>query len=165
MHTFIFLFLFFILLVPSLASAWSGKVVSVHDGDTISVESADGKRHRVRIYGVDAPELKQPFGPEAKAMTERVVMGKTIEVIPTQEHKSYKREVAGIVMLDALVVLQDVLVSTGLAWVDDRFCKLQVCDLWRMHQQDAKGAVPPRGLWANDDPLAPWQWRRAKKSR
>ena len=139
------------LLSPHAALAWRGTVVSVHDGDSIIVESPTGKRVRIRIYGVDCPELRQPYGPEAKAMTERVVLGQEVDVIPAQKAKSYRREVAGIVMLDALVVLQDVLVSTGLAWVDDRYCKLPICDLWRLHQRDAKEADPPRGLWEDGE--------------
>ena len=158
----LFLFSFFLFL-PASVLAWSGQVVAVHDGDTITVQDEDGKKHKVRIYGVDTPELNQPYGKAAKAMTERVVLGKTVQIIPTQERKSYKRQVGGIVMLDALVVLQDVLVSTGLAWVDDRYCKLQVCDFWRMHQRDAKEAHPPRGLWSEEGSVPPWQWRRLKK--
>lgn len=143
-----------------MALAWSGTVVDVHDGDTITVKDTRGKRHKVRIYGVDTPELKQSYGPEARAMTARLVMGKVVEIIPAQKGKSYKREVAGIVMLDALVVVQDVLVSTGLGWVDDRYCKLPVCDLWRMHQADARDADPPRGLWMEKEAVPPWEWRR-----
>lgn len=154
-------FCLFLLCVPVHVFAWSGTVVSVHDGDTITVKDAQGKRHKVRIYGVDAPEQGQDYGTEARDMTARMVMGKSVEVIPAQKGKSYKHEVAGIVMLNALVV-QDVLVSTGLAWVDDRYCKLQICDLWRMHQADAKRAEPPRGLWADEGATPPWKWRRKK---
>lgn len=155
------LFCLLLLSVPAHVFAWSGTVVSVHDGDTITVEDAQGKRHKIRIYGVDSPELAQNHGAEARDMTARMVMGKVVQVIPAQKGKSYKREVAGIVMLNAMVV-QDVLVSTGLAWVDDRYCKLQICDLWRMHQADARGAEPPRGLWADEEPIPPWKWRRKK---
>ena len=55
---------------------------------------------------------------------------------------------AGVVLLDDMIVLQDALISAGLAWVDDRFCHMAVCDLWRQHQADAKAAR--RGLWVDD---------------
>ncbi|WP_288230819.1 thermonuclease family protein [uncultured Desulfovibrio sp.] len=148
------------------AWGWSGEVVSVHDGDTLKVRRTDnGKTVSVRVYGVDCPEIGQPYGKEARDMTARIALGKTVEIVPAQNRKSYKREVAGLVRLDALVILQDVLISTGLAWVDDRYCKLQVCDLWRMHQADAKAATPPRGLWADPDPAPPWQWRKMKRPK
>lgn len=158
------LFGLLLVLLPISAFAWSGEVIEVHDGDTLQVRDEQGSVRKVRIYGVDCPELGQPFGQEAQAMTARMVMGKTVEVIPAQK-KSYKREVAGIVLLSDLAVLQDVLVSVGLAWVDNRFCKLAICDLWRMHQADAKRADPPRGLWAAPEPLAPWDWRKASKRK
>lgn len=145
--------------MPSLAWAWSGTVTLVHDGDSITVRRDDtGKTAKVRIYGVDCPELDQPGGKQARDLTTRVLLNRTIQVIPAQKAKSYRREVAGIVLLDDLLVLQDALVSAGLAWVDGRYCKMAVCDLWRLHQREAKAAR--RGLWAEPAPMPPWQWRR-----
>ena len=156
------LFCLSLLWMPTIAFTWAGTVVAVHDGDTVTVEDAQGQRHKVRIYGVDAPELRQEYGQEARVMTARMVMGKTVEIIPAQKGKSHRREVAGIIMLDEMMVLQDALVSAGLAWVDDRYCKIQVCDLWRTHQADAERAEPPRGLWAGGNIIPPWKWRRMK---
>ena len=87
-------------------------------------------------------------------------LGKTVQVIPAQKARSYKRVVGGIVLLGDMLVLQDALVSSGLAWVDDRYCKLAVCDLWRLHQREAKAAG--RGLWRDKSPVPPWTWRRMK---
>jgi endonuclease YncB( thermonuclease family) len=149
---------------PLSAFAWEGEVVSVHDGDTLTVRRVDnGKTVKVRVYGVDCPELDQPYGPEARDMTARIAMGKTVQIVPAQKALSYRREVAGLIRLDALVIVQEVLVSLGLAWVDDRYCKMKVCELWRLHQADAKAAKPPRGLWADKKPVPPWQWRSTQK--
>lgn len=154
-----------LLFPPVLAGAWPARVLSVHDGDSFRVERLDApegaKPVKVRIYGIDCPELGQPYGEEARALTERVLADKMIEVTPTQKAKSYKRVVGGIVLLDDLLVLQDCLVSAGLAWVDDRFCRLPACDLWRLHQREAKAAG--RGLWADPAALPPWTWRSLKK--
>ncbi len=158
----VFILAFCLSATPALA--WTGEVISVHDGDSVTVRRADtGKTAKVRIYGVDCPELKQAYGVEARDLTARVLTGKTVQVIPAQKDKSYKREVGGVVLLDDLLVLQDALVSSGLAWVDDRFCKLAVCDLWRLHQREAREAG--RGLWADKSPVPPWTWRRMKHKR
>ena len=45
-----------------------GTVVSIADGDTLTVLHA-GKQERVRLYGVDCPEKKQPFGTRARQLT------------------------------------------------------------------------------------------------
>jgi len=43
----------------------TGRVVSVHDGDTITVLT-DGRQVKVRLHGIDAPELGQAYGQAAK---------------------------------------------------------------------------------------------------
>jgi len=52
--------------VPVTCHAWSGKVVHVADGDTVTVER-DGKRVKVRLYGIDTPEKSQWYGQNVKA--------------------------------------------------------------------------------------------------
>lgn len=154
-----------LLLLPTPARAWPARVLSVHDGDSFRVERLDApkgaKPVKIRVYGIDCPELEQPHGEAARALTARILTGKTVEITPAQKAKSYKREVGGIVLLDELLVLQDALVSAGLAWVDDRFCRLPVCDLWRLHQREARAAG--RGLWADPAAVPPWTWRRMRK--
>lgn len=159
-HLALILFLFLCTAAP--AQAWTGTVVKVVDGDTLRVQDSAGKLHKVRIYGIDCPELAQEYGPEAQSLTAQIVMGKTVTVVPVA-HDRYKRTVAGIVIVDDLLVLQEALTTHGLAWVDDRYCKIPACELWRIHQQDARQAESPRGLWQDDNAAPPWDWRRAKK--
>ena len=48
------------------ADPFTGRVVAVHDGDTITIERASGERVRVRLWGVDCPEGDQPWGSDAE---------------------------------------------------------------------------------------------------
>lgn len=144
------------------AFAWSGQVVDVHDGDSLRVQRDDGEVLKVRIYGVDCPELGQPYGNDARELTAQLVLGQRVEVVPTGQRPSYGREVA-LVSIPGRGLLQEELVTAGLAWVDGRYCKNTVCDYWRIRQQDAKIAV--RGLWAEGSPIAPWVWRRFDKPK
>lgn len=137
--------------------AWSGQVVDVHDGDSLRVQRDDGEVLKVRIYGVDCPELGQPYGDDARELTAQLVLGQRVEVVPTGQRPSYGREVAGIVLLERLTVLQDALVTAGLAWVDGRYCKADICAEWRVHQKDAR--ADERGLWSDPAPVPPWTWR------
>ena len=148
--------------LPTTVLAWPGDVLTIHDGDTVRVQPADGAAVSIRVYGVDCPELGQPYGTAARAMTAQLLNGRRVEIIPAQTRKSYTREVAGVVLLDDMIVLQDALISAGLAWVDDRYCRMAVCDLWRQHQADAKAAK--RGLWSVEDSTPPWTWRRLQRS-
>jgi len=71
--------LFLLFLIPSLCYAWSGEVVGVADGDTITVQKGQ-KRVKVRLYGIDTPEKSQWYGQNAKTFTSAQVLGKTVEV-------------------------------------------------------------------------------------
>lgn len=48
-------------------------ILSVHDGDSFRVKHQDGRSVAVRLYGVDCPELGQPYGAEARDVTRRLV--------------------------------------------------------------------------------------------
>lgn len=60
--------LFLLCVAPIMAAPKdiSGKVVAVHDGDTLTVLTADKVELRIRLDGIDAPELKQAFGNKSK---------------------------------------------------------------------------------------------------
>ena len=42
-----------VLVMPASAIAWPGEVLTVHDGDTVRVQSAEGEAVSIRVYGVD----------------------------------------------------------------------------------------------------------------
>jgi endonuclease YncB( thermonuclease family) len=52
------------------AADFSGKVVSITDGDTIKVMH-DGGAERIRLWGIDCPESRQAFGPAGEAVDRR----------------------------------------------------------------------------------------------
>ena len=58
--------LLLLLALPVSAATLTGRVVSVHDGDTITVLDADRVQQKVRLQGIDAPELGQAFGSRSK---------------------------------------------------------------------------------------------------
>ena len=62
------------------ASSVHGKVVAVADGDTVTVLSAKNKRYKIRLQGVDAPELRQAFGRQSKKSLSDLVFGQPVRV-------------------------------------------------------------------------------------
>ena len=101
---------------PALAQAAEtiiGKVVGVHDGDTITV--LDGKNHqtKVRLAEIDAPELKQPYGNKSKQMLSDLVSGKNVMVVKGVIDK-YGRTVGRIYQGDTDINLT--MVKRGGAW-------------------------------------------------
>jgi endonuclease YncB( thermonuclease family) len=118
--------LFFVLVPPSIwASTLQGKVVKVADGDTVTIIDDSGKKHRIRLTGIDAPEKDQPYG---DASTQSLmVSGKTV-TIEYEKHDRYKRIVGKILVetleevfcmdLDCVKTIDTGLeqIRNGLAW-------------------------------------------------
>jgi micrococcal nuclease len=80
-RTFVLFLAVWFLISPATASAWSGKVVGVTDGDTITVLH-DRQPEKIRLWGVDCPEKGQDFGTKAKQATSIMVFAKVVEVEP-----------------------------------------------------------------------------------
>ena len=148
-----------LLAIPSLCHAWSGKVIHVADGDTITVMKS-GKKVKVRLYGIDTPETKQWYGQNAKIFTSSQVMGKTVDV-ETMATDRYGRTV-GLVSVEDLILNRH-LVEYGYAWVYHRYCKKPFCADWTEMEAEAKAAK--RGLWKNPKSIPPWEYRRSKRCK
>jgi micrococcal nuclease len=60
-------------------SVFTGKVVAIIDGDSAKV-LRDKKTIEVRLVGIDAPEMDQPFGKQSKRFVSKLIFGKTVDV-------------------------------------------------------------------------------------
>ena len=143
--------LLFVLLLPGIAFALSGRVISVTDGDTITLLVSGNRQVKIRLYGIDCPEKKQAFGQAARKFTAGMVAGRTVNVQDMGPDR-YGRTV-GIVGN-----LNEALLQAGLAWVYPQFCKASFCQKWKLMEAEARRAR--RGLWKEGNPVAPWKWRR-----
>lgn len=152
--------LLFLLLLSVPAWALSGRVVGVTDGDTITVLTADRQQVRVRLYGIDCPEKKQAYGDRARDFVGSAVFGRDVQV-EVVGHDRYGRTL-GIVSRPGDRVLNRELLVNGLAWVYKKYCKRPECAQWSDDEAAARSAR--RGLWKQENPLPPWQWRKSKRS-
>lgn len=150
----IILVIFFV----SYGFAFSGKCIRVTDGDTIVV-LADNKKIKIRLYGVDCPEMKQKYGKQARQFTSSHAKGKTVQV--KQKGESYNR-IVGIVHADDLC-LNSELLKSGHAWYSSKYCRETVCTAWKAYELTAKRMG--RGLWSDPDPVPPWEFRAGKTGK
>ena len=119
-------FLFLLLTQPAISWAWSGEVVGITDGDTITVlKSKTLKDVKIRLYGIYTQERGQPFSKRAKQFTSKMVYGKVVEV-KVMATDMYGRTVAMIYSDKTL--LNEELVNAGLAWVYDFYCSEPICE-------------------------------------
>lgn len=136
------------------AAVTGGKVVGVHDGDTITVYSGTGPQLKVRLLGIDAPELKQAFGNVAKQSLSEMVFGRTVE-LRGQNKDRYGRTLATVVVEGMDVNLA--MVRSGLAWHYKAYSKDSA-----LAGAEQEARTGKRGLWSDAAPVAPWDFRRKK---
>ena len=140
----------------ALAGIVTGNVTGVLDGDTIEVLS----RHhadRIRLSGIDCPEKGQAFGKKAKQAASALVFGKEV-TLQTHGHDKYKRTLAYVFLLDGTNV-NHALVKDGWCWWYRKYAPGDtVLQRLEMEAREAQ-----RGLWADPQPLPPWEWRKRSK--
>ncbi len=130
-------------------------VVSVHDGDTLTV--LVGKQQvKVRLAEIDAPELRQPFGQRSRQSLADLCFQHSAKVEQIARDR-YGRSVGKVECAGMDASAHQV--ALGMAWVYDRYSK-HSSPLYRL-QDGAKTAK--RGLWADSDPVPPWEWRKEKR--
>jgi endonuclease YncB( thermonuclease family) len=143
--------------VPCLA--WQGKVISVYDGDTITVSTSDNQKVKIRLYGIDAPELKkQPYGKASRNFLERLILNKYVEVTDLGKDL-YNRTVAKIYYKNEYINLKSI--QAGMSWHYRSYAPKDV-DLSSAQEIAKEHEV---GLWKNDLSVSPWEWRALEKKR
>jgi micrococcal nuclease len=146
-----------LLLFPShsLATDFSGPVVGVMDGDTIEVLH-NNKAERIRLSGIDCPEKGQAYGKKAKQAASELVFGKEV-TLQTHGHDKYGRTIADVVLPDGTNV-NHTLVKDGWCWWYRKYAPGDtVLERLEKEAREAK-----RGLWAEAQPVPPWEWRKRK---
>ncbi len=139
------------------AEEFYAKVIVVMDGDTVMV-LRDGKKIKVRLANIDAPESDQKFGKESRQALADRVLKKQVH-IKSQAVDSYGRLIAEI-SIDGKSVNEEQ-VSKGMAWEYSHYHRNKhYLDLHKQAKQSR------RGLWAQSvQPISPEQWRKTHPSK
>jgi len=132
---------------------FEGVVVRIIDGDTVAFQG-DTREVIVRLWGVDAPEMAQIYGLDAKIALGLLCMGEMVRV-EVVEVDQYKRRVCKMILQDGRDV-GDEMVRMGAAWWAQEYAPRD--SVKRGLQLEAQGVK--RGLWGRPPCLPPWQWRR-----
>ena len=142
-------------LLPALRAqvgeTFSGEVVRVTDGDTISV-MRDGRAVRVRVDGIDCPETGQDFSRRATRLTSSLVFGKVVTV-DLRDVDRYGRLV-GRVLVEG-TDLSVALVQQGLAWHYTQYSRDPV-----LANAEAAARAARIAIWSQPSPIPPWEFRR-----
>lgn len=146
---------FFVVILTFLISLLSfgknGIVTKVSDGDSFYMK-LDGKKVRVRMYGIDAPELSQTYGEEAKKYLEKLILGKKVDLDILYEDK-YKRKIARVYFKGREINLE--MLRAGQVWFYEYHAKNEKA--YREAYEEAKREK--RGLWSYKNPENPREYR------
>lgn len=75
-----FLFFFFLVASVSANDDIMARVIAVHDGNTLTIETIDNETYEVLLFGIDSPELGQAYGKMAKSFLEKITLKKKVTV-------------------------------------------------------------------------------------
>ncbi|HGY3698130.1 TPA: thermonuclease family protein [Citrobacter freundii] len=146
---------FVILFSGSLCAAEiQGKVIRVLDGDTIEVLQSK-MPVRIRLANIDAPEKKQAFGRWSTNQLKGLVAAQPVTVTYMQTDR-YGR-IIGRVFTTNGTEASRFMVQSGAAWVYDKYNSDNSLPALQREAQTQK-----RGLWADSQPVPPWEWRHTK---
>ena len=133
------------------APVLSGKVMKVIDGDSILVLNQYRKSVTVQLRGVDAPELAQKYGETSLEQLRERIEGKIV-TLQLDAPDEFSRLTAEVLLAGESINVW--LIRTGCGWHN-----------WKFDSDPAKAIAEKRargdrvGLWAADDPIAPWEWK------
>lgn len=149
------------IVAPAQTRSFLGRVVSVSDGDTVTVLDRAYQEHKIRLNGIDAPETSQDFGQVSRMHLARLLFGKDVLVI-TRKSERYERELAKIFVDQMDVNLAQV--RAGLAWYYRAYeSDVGESDRPALDRAEQEARVARRGLWQQRNPTPPWEYRAHKR--
>jgi len=143
------------------ATTLQGKVVSVADGDTITVLDANNTKHKIRLQGIDAPEKAQAFGQRSKQSLHQLVHSEHVTV-EYQKKDKYGRTLGKLLHNGTDVCLEQI--KLGMAWHYKQYESEQPKEDRKIYSQaELSARANAIGLWKDKQPSPPWEFRKLNK--
>lgn len=153
------------------AETLTGRVIGITDGDTLTVLDANNQQFKIRLAGIDAPETSksyhhpergQAFGERSKQNLSKLAFGK-MAIIDWK--KKHRERLVGKVMVNGVDISLEQ-IKNGMAWWYEKYRKEQTSSDQQTYF-DAQELARDRkvGLWRDDFPTPPWQWRAESKKK
>lgn len=140
-----------------------GESIAVQDGDSFILRTGDGRKLRIRIEGIDAPEKGQPFADVSRRHLAGLLRARSLR-LEVRKIDRYGRRVARVHDGDTDVALAQL--QAGLAWFYRRYQSEQEPTARRAYARaEARAREAGAGLWRDAAPLPPWEQRRRKRER
>ena len=137
-----------------------GRVASIVDGDTLTLADASNQLHRIRLFGIDAPEITQDFGQRAKTDLSALASNQQASA----DCRMTERSSSALCVVR--VGVQDIgleLIRNGAAWLyPPHNAQLSAKERADYAQAEFMAKIHRYGLWNSKNPTPPWDWRRGR---
>ena len=153
MKTLIFIGALLVSQVSNAEYLESLKIKRVVDGDTVHVFYQD-EVYKIRLTEIDAPERDQPYGSNSTEYLKNLLKEGMVDVDISGTDR-YGRKLGRLYWQGKDINRE--LVSAGYAWVYDQY----VTDN-SFYENQSKARNLKKGLWGDQNPLEPWNWRKLK---
>jgi endonuclease YncB( thermonuclease family) len=147
----------------SWADVVVGRVVGITDGHSLTLlgTGSGNLPHRIRLAGIDAPDLTQPFGNHSKSALGALTFGKDVQAECGGKRDPYGQEECKLRLNGTDINLEQI--RSGMAWwYRPRAGDQSAEDQADYEQAEFQAKIYRTGLWADKNPVAPWIWRREK---
>ena len=140
-----------------------GVVVKIVDGDSIKIrEEGVDTTHEVQIEGTDAPESKQAYGEESADALRKLALERKVRITWVKKD-NFDRPLAQVYLAatvnDGENHINKIMIRDGHAWHFKRYNQSK--ELAELEEEARKAK---RGLWATNNPQAPWDYRKENRS-
>lgn len=157
------IFLMIMMFSVNIFSANMYKVLYVSDGDTVAVKKIENNKEtgnliKVRLYGIDAPELKQDYGYASKEFLMKLIRGKTVR-IEGNKNDRYGRLLGTVYYNNENI--NEKMVATGNAWWYEKYDKKNT----KLKQLQENAQKNKLGLFAKKGYITPWEFRKMKSNK
>lgn len=146
---------------PSQGNVITGRVVSIADGDTLTLLDSARQQHKIRVSGIDAPEKVQAFGQRSKSNLAALAFDREASA-ECRKTDRYGRSICVVRVNGKDVGLEQI--RNGMAWWYRQYAKDQTAQEREEYERAEFEAKAHRlGLWADKNPIEPWNWRRGTR--
>jgi len=124
----------------------------ISDGDSFEGRG-DAGTFRIRLYGIDAPEMGQDFSRKSKETLGDLCKSGPLKVVVINKDR-YGRLVSNVYNSKGQFINQ-IMVAEGMAWHFKKFSSDPVLDNLEKEARQSR-----KGLWGLENPLPPWDYRK-----
>ena len=138
----------------------TGQVISITDGDTLTLQDAQHQPHQIRLAGIDAPELAQEFGKQAKTSLSRLALDQQATA-NCQKPKPHRPGICAVIIGGKDVGLAQI--GNGMAWwYQQNAAELTVQTQTNYRQAEFNAKIHRLGFWNSKNPTPPWVGRHGR---